>query len=151
MQCNGPCVVPAELRKCKIQELATIVHDPWIYLNICLELTSFLLLSTLSTRVRGTGEVRPDCGSDWGWGLPSLASEKSEGPSDLSSSHLEPTSRTTEMQDPGAGDHSTRPFSTRVRGTGEVRPDCGSDWGWGLPSLASEKYSSSLSEAVRSV
>ncbi|KAF3020404.1 hypothetical protein E8E15_005407 [Penicillium rubens] len=30
----------------------------------------------------------------------------SEGPSDLSSSHLEPTSRTTEMQDPGAGDHT---------------------------------------------
>ncbi|KAG0159142.1 hypothetical protein PDIDSM_6663 [Penicillium digitatum] len=30
----------------------------------------------------------------------------SEGPSDLSSSHLEPPSRTTEMQDPGAGDHT---------------------------------------------
>ncbi|CAI7585441.1 unnamed protein product [Penicillium discolor] len=28
----------------------------------------------------------------------------SEGPSDLSSSHLEPPSRTTELQDPGAGD-----------------------------------------------
>ncbi|KAJ5410276.1 uncharacterized protein N7487_004635 [Penicillium crustosum] len=30
----------------------------------------------------------------------------SEGPSDLSSSHLEPPSRTTELQDPGAGDSS---------------------------------------------
>ncbi|KAJ5534480.1 hypothetical protein N7527_000734 [Penicillium freii] len=30
----------------------------------------------------------------------------SEGPSDLSSSHLEPPSRTTELQDPGAGDTS---------------------------------------------
>lgn len=33
----------------------------------------------------------------------------SEGPSDLSSSHLEPPSRTTELQDPGAGD-STLPL-----------------------------------------
>lgn len=30
----------------------------------------------------------------------------SEGPSDLSNSHLEPPRKTTEMQDPGAGDHS---------------------------------------------
>ncbi|OQE47248.1 hypothetical protein PENCOP_c001G04679 [Penicillium coprophilum] len=29
-----------------------------------------------------------------------------EGPSDLSSSHLEPPSRTTEIHDPGAGDHT---------------------------------------------
>ncbi|KAF9248800.1 hypothetical protein DTO012A7_2998 [Penicillium roqueforti] len=54
----------------------------------------------------------------------------SEGPSDLSSSHLEPPSRTTEMQDPGAGDHiasesEDEHFSDASEGNPELLPQSG--------------------------
>ncbi|KAJ5834734.1 hypothetical protein N7447_000760 [Penicillium robsamsonii] len=46
----------------------------------------------------------------------------SEGPSDLSSSHLEPPSRTTEIQDPGAGDHTSESDDEHFSDASEGNP-----------------------------
>ncbi|KAJ5327112.1 hypothetical protein MYU51_008395 [Penicillium brevicompactum] len=47
----------------------------------------------------------------------------SEGPSDLSNSHLEPPRKTTEMQDPGAGDHISESEDEHFSDASEGNPE----------------------------